>query len=363
MRAPSKVFSTNATNTVSLAALALSALATVTFVEAPAHAQNAEIAAARETLIQQAQEARARGDHAAALRAAQQAGEIRMTPSVRLFIAQEQRETGDRVGAVASASQCLREVEADSLLRNRDAIRSQCIEAEARARAEVARVVVFVPDPRPAGLRVRIDDRVQPDRELGLPFDVNPGATHVVAEAAGMQPFDQRVDTLPGTTLRVVVRMTPQVGGAATPGPTPPVTAQGSIAGPLALLISGGVLVLGGVGLFAGYAALNGPVEDACHRGSDADGPTVLCPTQQLINDGRTADTLANLGFASVGVGAALALGGGLWLALRPSAAPSASGSNSNSSGDDGDAREGARLRLRLRPAVGLGAVGLTGVF
>lgn len=321
-----------------------------------ARAQSAEIAAARETLIQQAQEARGRGDHRAALRSAQAAGELRMTPSVRLFIAQEQRELNDPVHAVESATSCLREVDGDPLLRFRDAIRASCLEVEARARAEVAHLVVVVPDPRPVGLRVRLNEDTVPEGDLGLPRDVNPGAVRVTAEARGMQRFEQRVDVASGTTLRVVVRLSQgRTDGANQGDPNAGlVTQQPSNAGPIALLVTGGVFVVAGIGLFGGYAALNG---SATSCAQEEDGRW-LCDRQQDVDAARTADVLATVGFVSLGVGVATAAVGGLWWALRPSrTAPTATDA------DESTDLPPQRSSLRLAPTFGPSGVGLHGVF
>ena len=58
-------------------------------------------------LMEEARAARAAGDHAKALSLASQAGEIQMTPDVRLFIAEEQRQVGDITGAMSNAEACL----------------------------------------------------------------------------------------------------------------------------------------------------------------------------------------------------------------------------------------------------------------
>src|SRR5690349_3172205 len=74
-----------------------------------AGAQNAAAIAARRSLIEQAQQARRAGDHVRALDLAERATQISMSPSLRLFIAQEQTALGRLADAFGNADLCGRE--------------------------------------------------------------------------------------------------------------------------------------------------------------------------------------------------------------------------------------------------------------
>src|SRR4051794_11687098 len=91
-----------------------------------AHAQSEQEMLARTQLLEQAESARQRGDHAAAIEAAGRAGRVRMTPSLRLFLAEEHVALGHPAEALANAEACIREVQRDGSLRNGAVILASC---------------------------------------------------------------------------------------------------------------------------------------------------------------------------------------------------------------------------------------------
>src|SRR5215470_10337035 len=91
-----------------------------------ASAQDAASLATRRVLIERAQAARTGNDHAAALDLAQRAAQIAMTPSLRLFIAQEQNALGRLAEAFGNADLCMREAERDESVRNRGVVAATC---------------------------------------------------------------------------------------------------------------------------------------------------------------------------------------------------------------------------------------------
>src|SRR5215469_14831353 len=99
-------------------------------------------------LMKQAQAAKAAGDHAQALTLASRAGEIRMTPAVRLFIAEEQKEVGDIIGAMSNAEACAHEAAA-SKLPDRNTIVKSCRGLLGRLQQFAARLVVTLVNPPP----------------------------------------------------------------------------------------------------------------------------------------------------------------------------------------------------------------------
>src|SRR6516225_49937 len=121
------------------------ALLAAFFISAQTLAQAQSDSAEAQNLMKKAQAARAAGDHATALLLASRASEIRMTPAVRLFIAEEQAEVGDVAGAMNNAEACAHEA-AESKLNN---IVRSCRGLLGRLQQFAARLVVTVPAPTP----------------------------------------------------------------------------------------------------------------------------------------------------------------------------------------------------------------------
>lgn len=104
-------------------------------------AQNAPRDAERNALIAQAGALRTAGDHARALELATQAGQIRMSPSLRLFIAEEHEALGSLPGGAAHfreafsmALRCMQETSANASLPYRNQILQSCTDIATRRR-------------------------------------------------------------------------------------------------------------------------------------------------------------------------------------------------------------------------------------
>lgn len=81
---------------------------------------------ARATLLAESVTARSSGDHARALDLAQRAGAIRMTPSLRQFVAEELQALGRLPEALAAARTCVRDAEIDVTARQREGVLTDC---------------------------------------------------------------------------------------------------------------------------------------------------------------------------------------------------------------------------------------------
>lgn len=303
------------------AAIALSAL----FVGGAASGQDAE--AARRGLVQQAQGARAAGDHARALEFAERAAQLRMSASLRLFIAECHESLGGPhlSAAFNHASRCVQDASADASLQHRDRIFSECGAIVSRTSAQVARVLVRGADD---ALLVRVNGATLLPSERGAACAVAPGAVSVEAQGRDGQMRTASVNVSAGETREVSLGATApaavSAGGAFAPGVTAPVAPLTSASGPGAgpwVMLGAGLVVAALGGVFFGLQS------DAV---ADRD---VLCPTmasgQQACGSafdrerafGLHADAgLYNaLGWASVGVGLAVAAGGVAWrLVARP---------------------------------------------
>jgi hypothetical protein len=169
------------------------------------HAQSERDAAVRIELLQQAQEARGRGYHARALDLAQRAGAISMTPSVRLFLAEENHSLGRLAEAYAEAQLCERAANRDEALRNRAAILTSCHDLAQALRPQLGNVIVHVPDTNAPGLRVVVAGSEVNRAFLGVPFFVTPGNVPVDVTANGQPSFHAVVQVAAGRDVEVPV--------------------------------------------------------------------------------------------------------------------------------------------------------------
>ncbi len=130
--------------------------------------------ARRRAMIDQAASSSRAGDHRQAIELLARAGSLRMTPGLRMVLAQEQRLADRAADAFDTATRCLAELGAS----NEDG-RAQ-IEAECRSivdalRARVGRLRVVAPSPAPAGLRVEVGGVRLDLARLAEPVTVEPG--------------------------------------------------------------------------------------------------------------------------------------------------------------------------------------------
>jgi hypothetical protein len=191
-------------------AIAIAAAPTNALAQSPAQM------ATRRALLDEAQRASEAGNHIMALASARHAAEIRMTPSVRLFIAQEEAALNQFGAALGDADLCLAESQRDATLTNRDQVVAQCREVEANIRAHAGRVVVDVPDPRPSGLRVIVGGEVLDPVQFGAPVVVAPGNVVVEANATGRTSFRQEVAVTTGSSTSVHVVLPEAAQGSTT---------------------------------------------------------------------------------------------------------------------------------------------------
>jgi hypothetical protein len=313
--------------------------------------------ATRRLLIEQATAERTAGHRAQALALAQRAGAVRMTPSVRLFIAQEMDATGDPAGALAMAGECVREVERDRAVPHREALLRTCRELESSTPSRVGYLVVRPPAPAPEGLRVTIRGAVLNPALLGVPHVVSPGALAIEASAPGRVAFSSRIAVDVGTTVTVELDLPaePVAPPAIVPPPVtilPPVVASTpppplvltwaarspSRLAPALLLGSGAAALVGAVVLFV--------VRSGALDGCTVTGGAAVCDTAPQLEAARSANGLAAGGGVLLGLGAAALATGVGWLLL-----------------DRGATARRAPGTVGVGPTAGGLTVGLTGRF
>ncbi len=232
----------------------LAAAAAVASVPSLASAQSEADLGTRRVLLEQAEAARTGGNHMQALDAAQRAGRIQMTPSVRLFIAEELEALGRIAAAYGSADTCVVETERDTAARNRDAILQRCRTLRDGLRARIGYVRLVVPQALREGLQLSVDGQPVNEALWGVQSVATPGTVVVVATRRGQEIFHREVIVSVGATLDVAVDNsgTPSRGGhegdrsQSTAG-----TARGAPVGPIVVL-STGALALGAAAVFYG---------------------------------------------------------------------------------------------------------------
>jgi len=300
-----------------------------------------------QNLMKKAQAARAAGDHATALLLASRAGEIRMTPAVRLFIAEEQAQVGDITGALSNAEACAHEA-AESKLPDRINIVRSCRGLLGRLQQFAARLVVTLPVPPPPQIEITVNGKVLPESLYGQPYFLEPGPVHVEAKAPGHHPFQADTAIPLGEERTVAISLERDFGPEPPPTfaekPTPKVVAsqRSSSVGPY-IVLGAGALSFGASALF--LVLRNNSVSDLEKQ---CGGPNnTVCQdtpeTRSLHSKISTYNTLTNV---SLIVGGAAVLGGGLWLIL-----------------DKTTSVGNTRAQLQIAPRSGGAEVGIAGAF
>lgn len=310
----------------------LALVAASILVSRDANAQDAAALATRRELIAQAQQARTNGDHEQSLALAERASRIQMSPSLRLFVAQEQFALGRMAEAYGNADQCMRDAEADNTLRNREQVASTCRALATDLRGRIARVTVQVPSPVPSGLVVRVAGNSLADALWGVPYVVTAGPISIDASAPGYRTFHQEMTVAAGATSEVPVTLervsTTTNEPIVEPSSEPPATVTPTPSGGHAPIGPIVVMGVGAVGIILApvfYFALRAPAADR----ANAICPNFMCADQAALTMAQphrdAASTWNALTWVAGGVGVAAVAGGLAWLLLtRPRANASA---------------------------------------
>ncbi len=305
----------------------------------------------RTRLQQDAESAYRRGNHAEALDFAMRAGDLGMTPQLRLFIGVQHEALGHTVEALESAERCVREATSAPTSPVRTQVLDRCNQMVRALEQRVGRVVVLTPDPAPDGLQVRMQGAELERARWRTPVPVRPGSVVVEAVTSEGLSLRREVSVAEGARVEVSVEqiarpptavtppvapvVTPPIAPAVTPtvtaqppavrvlphvDPMPVVTPRRSIA-PWIVAASGGALALAGASLIL--------VRDANVETRDEACPNMSCDSTSLAratSADETARAWQTASYVTMSVGAAVALGGVVWgiLSLRsPRATPS----------------------------------------
>ena len=281
----------------------------------------------RRELLETASRLRAEGDHAHALESAIAAAEITMTPSVRMFIAEENVTLGHDVEGWTNARACVDEATAAAELNNRDRILAACNDALAATASHIALVAVQLPNDLPEDFELRIGAVPVPTERLESDVPLAPGHVVMTASATGHLPWRRELELRAGA--RTVVEVVLVRAAGATPSVAPTPTAALAIAlppAPAGVVTTHGAQprvapwILGGVGVAATVAGavllgVNLDLTQSLHCQSG------VCDRYLVNGDYTTAAATGSAAYVALGAGVAMIGSAALWLfAVRTSA-------------------------------------------
>jgi hypothetical protein len=265
----------------------------------------------RQALLDRAQAERAAGRHAEALAAAQAAGAIKMTSSLRRFLAEELLALDRPARAYDQALRCADEAAEEPPSPNHDAVRVGCRGLLRELAGVVALVSLDLGASPPAGLVVTAGGEA-----VDLTVSVHaftPGPVRVRATAPGAREVVRDVELVAGTARVLVLRLEPVVVAAAAPPPViqgAPVAAAPPPGGGAGL--SRGPVVVGSAGALALATAL------VLHEISDRRYHSFLqrcmtAPCSPSDPDRAAIDRLDTAAQVSLAAGLGLAAAAAVW--------------------------------------------------
>ncbi len=219
-------------------ASALLALLGSVAIAGPVFAQTQQQETARAAMLRAAFDLSTQaGDHGRALALAVEVGRIRMTPSLRLFMAEEHEFLSRDVGgeahlldAATEAAQCIRDATAQAAIEDRPRILRDCTQVLNRVNARVARVRVTVAPESAAGTRVRVNGRDVPSASWGVALPTLPGDVVVEAERPARTPLRRSYLVAAGASREVTISWAEDLPGAAPAAPV--IAAPAHVAAP-----------------------------------------------------------------------------------------------------------------------------------
>ncbi len=279
--------------------------------------------ALRRDLITQAEQARDAGDHARAAELAVRAGQLRMTPSLALMIAQEQESVGHVVDALDYARRCASDASRDESLRNRERLARICRELASTLAPRIARVTVRVPSGDDSAT-VQVGQHSVPPAGWGVPMPVDPGDVLVRASAPDGRRFERTVHVAGGATVEVVVALAvpPEpvaslaVGAGRTTTTVSPVGAgqvssvtsrSGAGVGPWVVAGAGVASLIVAGALWSLHGDALAERDGACDAGG--------CDTSAIDSDARARRLTTGTNVA-IGLGCAAIAGGAAWFLI-----------------------------------------------
>jgi hypothetical protein len=276
----------------------------------------------RRQLILQAGTLRDRGDHAGSLRLLREAATRRMSPSLRLFIAQQEAALGQHLEAFRDAQLCAAEFEADPTLGHRDDFMATCQSLATEVSRHIARVTVRIATPIVPNTLITLNGEALPRTQWDVAHELEPGDVVVEARAPGYAHFTRTIHATAATNTNVRVELIPENSFTppASPSETPTVdspvvsnTTTNSHMGRWVLLGSSAALFLGAS---AFYLLQNNALHQRDALCRDASGACVLpnaSSAQQASTYQSNAESMNTATNVALGLGVAAAIGGVVW--------------------------------------------------
>jgi|LNFM01.1.fsa_nt_gb hypothetical protein len=159
----------------------------------------------RRALVERAQSAARANNHSEALALAEQAGRIEMSPSLRLFIAQERAALGRHASAMEYAELCVREASRNEALERREMILAACRQVLTTSQRNVVLLALSVPSARRTGFSLRVGGRLLADGDLNVPVALDPGEHALEATAPGVETHRETIRGTPGAMLSATI--------------------------------------------------------------------------------------------------------------------------------------------------------------
>jgi len=279
-----------------------------------------------QSLLRDAQSAVARGDHAGALANAERIERISAEPSVLMFIAEEHQALYHPEESRAYARRCIQAIETRGPVEREMApIQQRCRELLGAADAALGVVRLVMPDQVPVGTRVFVGGTVVPQEQWERPRSIQTGQIEVEATAPGHLVWRQVVTVRGRETSEVRVQLERVPDGVVLPCPQPPdatTTPSPSRAGPITLLVSGGVLL--GVGAALAVFVERPLVDDYNQCSTSAAMCSYMTPEAARTSNQRLQDMSEDISFVRrvefslMGFGLGTAVGGLFWLLGTP---------------------------------------------
>lgn len=279
-----------------------------------ASAQTSPAEIARRELLDQAEVARAAGDHARALDLATRASQLRVTPSLRLLLAQEHHALGHVLEALDQSSTCAREAAADTAMNNRERILDACRALSTSLAPQVGHVVVRVAAP-PPGAVVRVAGSELNAALWGVSYPVVPGAVEIDAEGPGGARVHRTVNVAAGATEEVELALpyvAPEIRRIESPPPA--VTRASPGAGPWVVMGLGAATLGASLAFFLLREDALATRDAECGlRGAGPGRCVDRALAEGADSDYRAFSTATTI---TLGIGAAGVAAGALWLLL-----------------------------------------------
>jgi hypothetical protein len=310
---------------VGLAALAVASVWPLAQAHAqePAAPEPSAAAASAEEEFEQAREAYHSGQFEPALQLLQQLYDETGSPNAHLFLARCHRELGNLIEAYQHMTLTVSEASAktgeeERYAATRDAAARELAELSAR----VGLVTVLLTE-QPKDVDVTVAGRSVASNRLGSPIPVDPGQVSVRVTAPGFEPVVRTLDVAAGENKALAISLSakppdePAAPEPPAPAPKPP---EASPEQPAPWVRTAGFFVAAvGVAGILTFAAAGATAEGkySTLERECGDSRCTDPDMEDVVDSGRTFDTVANVGLI---VGAAgLAIGGTMILLGWPS--------------------------------------------